>query len=185
MQGAIASLAVFGLVLSAAGPAQAQDASHSETRSTSVTLEDLQPTLGSWQVTNWLMTGPGQMEEHAFTIHIAEDLGGRGLRTDWFSLEGEYVGTVLQTLRADGDGLDQLYYAAAQDSWVISEQRPERRDNGFGTAFEGEDQFGPFEARSQTVFLPDGRGFDWTIERRYPGTDWFVIDRGEARPLAE
>lgn len=75
LQGAIASLAVFGLVLSASGPAQAQDASHSETRSTSVTLEDLQPTLGSWQVTNWLVTGPGQMEEHAFTIHIAEDLG--------------------------------------------------------------------------------------------------------------
>lgn len=68
---------------------------------------------------------------------------------------------------------------------MISEQRPERRDNGFGTAFEGEDQFGSFEARSQTVFLPDGGGFDWTIERRYPGTDWFVIDRGEARPFAE
>ena len=185
MQRVVASLAAIGLILVAPADVTAQDTSHAETRTEGFALEDFQPTLGGWQVTNWLMTGPGQFEERYFTINVAADLGGKGLRTDWYSLDGAYFGTVLQTLRRDGQGLDQLYFAAAQDSWTVSEQHPERQNNGFGTRFNGEDEFGRFEARSQTRYLPDGGGFDWTIERRYPGTGWFVIDRGEARPTGD
>jgi len=137
LQHLITSLAVLGLVLSASVSVQAEDASRSETQAASVTLEDFRPTLGRWQVTNWLMIGPGQMEERHFSIHVAADLGGKGLRTDWFMQDGRYFGTVLQTLHVGGQGLDQLYYSAAEDSWAISEQYPVLRENGFGTQFEG------------------------------------------------
>lgn len=145
--------------------------------------EVLAPEVGRFAVTNWVMSGPGDFQELHFTIETEITLGGAGVRTAWFEGEdGAFFGEVTRTLDPGSGEVIQHWFAARTESWSTTRQAWDVSVAGHSTLFSGEDGFGEFEARSITTHLPEG-GFDWTIERRYPGTEWFLVDRGEARPL--
>jgi hypothetical protein len=145
--------------------------------------------IGDWSVTNWLMRSPGEYDEKHFVIRVRSEFDGLGLRSDWYLADeqgraGAWFGAVIQTYNPASGEIEQEYFSGDQSNWIESRQVLELHDNGFGTSFSGADDYGPFDARTRTVYR-DGDGFDWLIERRYPGTDWFVIDRGEARALVD
>jgi hypothetical protein len=144
-----------------------------------------EPTIGQWRVQNWVVQSPGEFTMLEFNIEVTSTLDGLGLQTHWRQGDdNDYFGYVVQTFNPSTQMLDQHYFNVATSMWSSTVQDLTFDQAGYGTSFTGEDQYGPFEARTRTTMLPDGAGFDWTIERKYPGTDWFMIDRGEARPQA-
>ncbi|MEZ5999921.1 hypothetical protein [Hyphomonas sp.] len=147
-------------------------------------VANFQPEIGRWAVVNSVMKGPGAFEELHFIIETAPILDGLGVKTDWYDAgTGNFFGEVIRTYNPAAGVVDQLYFAGKRSSWSTTAQAVTFSETGYSTSFSGEDQFGAFDARSQTTYLPDEGGYDWTIERRYDGGDWFVIDQGEARPL--
>jgi hypothetical protein len=143
-----------------------------------------EPTIGQWRVQNWVMQSPGEFTLLEFNIEVSATLDGLGLQTHWRRGEdSEYFGYVVQTFNPRTEMIDQHYFNVATSAWSSTVQDLTFDQTGYGTSFNGEDQFGVFEARTRTSILSDGAGFDWMIERKYPGTDWFLIDRGEARPM--
>ncbi len=147
-------------------------------------VANFQPEIGRWAVVNSVMTGPGTLEEQDFIVETAQIFDGLGVRTDWYDAEtGNFFGEVIRSYNPASGVVDQLYFAGKRSSWSTTAQTVTFSETGYTTAFSGADQFGAFDARSQTTYLPDHGGYDWTIERRYNGGDWFVVDRGEARPF--
>ncbi|GJL92911.1 hypothetical protein [Hyphococcus sp.] len=141
---------------------------------------------GRWRVVNSVMKGPGEFAELHFIVETSPTLNGYGVKTDWYdAASGEFFGEVIRTYNPASEMIDQHYFAAKASKWSTTAQEFVVTENGHSAAFSGEDKFGSFEARTNTTFLPDGGGYDWTIERRYNGGDWFLIDRGEARPLTQ
>ncbi len=137
------------------------------------------PETGRFAVTNWVMRGPGQSVELDFLVDTRPVLDGQGIRTVWREAgTGRFFGELTRTQDPETGELVQHWYAANGQVWSQTRRRIEIVAGGYDEAFEGEDPFGAFEARVRTRHGPDG--YRWTIERRYPGTDWFVVDRGEA-----
>tara|TARA_R110000868_G_scaffold257504_2_gene514665 strand:+ start:5328 stop:5852 length:525 start_codon:yes stop_codon:yes gene_type:complete len=140
------------------------------------------PEAGRFRVINWLWSGPGVTREVRFTLETAPALDGAGLRTQWRDAEtGSFVGELTRTQDPASGEWVQHWFSAASGQWSVTRQSVQVYEDGYGTAFSGEDGHGPFDVRTRTTHLATG-GYDWIIERRYPGTDWFVVDRGEARP---
>jgi hypothetical protein len=170
----------------------AQQAGSTEASVRQQAMDYMQPfasQIGEWNVTNWLMSTPGAFDEKHFVVRVGWEFDGLGLRSDWYSVNdsgaaGRWFGVVIQTYNPASGEVEQEYFAGDRSTWIESRQVLELHDDGFGTTFSGADDYGPFDARTRTRYLETG-GFDWTIERRYPGTDWFVIDRGEARAVAD
>ena len=146
-------------------------------------LAAFEPEVGRFAVTNWVKRGPDAAEERELFIETSVVLAGAALRTQWHDARtGAYVGELTRCLDPRTGEVVQLWYAARSGVWSLTRQVRELEPTGHRTSFSGEDGFGTFEARAHTTYRPDG-GFEWTIERRYAGTDWFVVDRGEARPV--
>jgi hypothetical protein len=146
-------------------------------------LAALEPEIGRFAVTNWVKKGPGQSEEHQLVAETSVVLAGTGLRTQWHDAQtGTYVGELTRCLDPQTGEVVQLWYAARSGLWTMTRQVRELEPTGHRTTFSGEDGFGAFEARAHTAYRHDG-GFEWTIERRYAGTDWFMVDHGVARPI--
>ena len=146
-------------------------------------VEVLGAEVGRFAVTNWVKSGPGDFEELHFTIETEVILEGAGVRTTWFEGEGDggaFAGEVTRTLDPQNGEVIQHWFSARTGRWSTTRQALNLSATGHSTLHSGEDGFGAFEARSITTYLPEG-GFDWTIERRYAGTGWLPIDRGEAR----
>lgn len=147
-------------------------------------LAHFEPEMGRWAVSNSVMKGPGQVAELKFIVETSQTLGGLGVTTDWYDAEtGNFFGEVIRTYNPKTEEVEQHYFAAASSTWSMTSQALVFSGAGYSTSFSGEDPYGTFDARTQTTHLPDHGGYDWTIERRYGEGDWFVIDRGEARPL--
>ncbi len=141
------------------------------------------PELGRFAVSNWVMSGPGEETELHFTIETELALGGQAVRTMWLEAgSGAFFGELTRVLDTETGEVVQHWFAAASGNWAVTRQVLSFEPDGHGSAFSGEDRFGAFEARTRTTYNADG-SYSWTIERRYPGTDWFLIDRGEAVPL--
>lgn len=143
------------------------------------------PELGHFAVTNWVLSGPGELAVLHFTVETGRALGGEGVRTIWRdAADGAFFGELTRVLDSDTGEVVQHWYAAARGEWSVTRQTVRFEPDGHGSAFSGEDGYGAFDARTRTTYNADG-SYGWTIERRYPGTNWFLIDRGEAVPLAE
>lgn len=139
---------------------------------------------GRWAVENAVMSGPGQFKELRFVVETGPALAGLGVRSVWFDTDsGKFFGEIIRTFNPATSAVEQHYFAAERSAWSSRSQEIRFTDAGYESAFSGEDQYGEFDARATTTFLPDGAGYDWTIERRYKGGDWFLIDRGAARAL--
>lgn len=148
-------------------------------------LQTFSAEVGDWVVENRLMRSPGQSDTVYFRVEIAYAMDGLALHADWYDRDaGTFIGRVIRTYDPDSAEIVQRWFAASTSSWTDSRQQVEWTDGAYGNAWTGEDQFGPFEARSSTRYLEDG-GFEWLIERKYPGTDWFEIDYGRARASAD
>ncbi len=147
------------------------------------TISQFDRELGRWRVTNSVKLGPGTFKDLDFVVETSRALGGLGIRADWYDAKtGVFFGEIIRTYNPSTEQIEQQYFAAAKSVWSSRAQHVTFTDNGYQSAFSGEDQYGVFEARSTTTFLPDHGGYDWIIERRYDGGEWFVIDRGKARP---
>ena len=147
-------------------------------------ISHFEPAVGRWSVVNTVMKGPGVQEDLHFIVETAETLDGLGVKVDWYEAEtGAFFGSIIRTYNPASGEVDQHYFAASSSNWSTTAQNIVFDEDGYHTSFSGADQYGSFDARTKTTFLPKHGGYDWTIERRYEGGDWFVIDRGEARPL--
>lgn len=172
------------VILAAAMPLQAVGDDASPSGIAREYVANFQPEIGRWAVVNSVMTGPGTLEEQHFIVETAQIFDGLAVKTDWYEAEtGNFFGEVIRSYNPATGVVDQLYFAGQRSSWSTTAQAATFSETGYSTSFSGEDQFGTFDARSQTAYLPDNGGYDWTIERRYNGGDWFVVDRGEARPF--
>ncbi len=139
--------------------------------------------IGLWQVTNDVMQKPGEFTQLKFRVEISPVFDGRGIKSTWRTNDDNaFFGQVIRTYNPATGAVDQHYFAAKNSTWSARSQVINFHENGYSTAYSGADQYGKFDLRSKTTYLPQG-GFDWTIERRYEGTDWFLVDRGEARPF--
>ena len=181
--------ALAGLVLwiSVLAPAQAQSDPEAPPALDEVPvslIEALSPELGRFAVTTWVMQGPDQSAEFQFVVESGPALDGQGVRTVWQVAEtSAFFGEITRSLDPDSGELVQLWYAATSGNWSQTRRTVDFLEAGYDESFSGEDSFGPFQARVRTRHGPGG--YRWTIERRYEGTDWFVIDRGEAVRLEE
>ena len=175
---------VTSLLLFSSNPQDAGAGASADAGNTAI-VELLGAEVGRFAVTNWVKSGPGDFQELHFTIETEVTLGGAGVRTTWFEGEGDggaFFGEVTRTLDAESNEVIQHWFSARTGRWSTTRQALNLSATGHSTLHSGEDGFGAFEARSITTHLPGG-GFDWAIERRYAGTSWFPIDRGEARPI--
>lgn len=179
-------LAASALALAAGATSSAPEtpAQQAET-ARPVLVEHLAPEFGRFAVTNWVMSGPGEMAELHFTVETGPVLGGDGVRTIWRdAADGVFFGELTRVQDPQTGEIVQHWYAAARGEWSVTRQAVSLAPDGHRSEFSGEDAYGAFDARTRTTYNDDG-SYGWTIERRYPGTDWFLIDRGEAVPLAE
>lgn len=145
----------------------------------------LAPELGRFAVTNWVVSGPGEMAELHFTVDTRPALGGQGVRTVWRVAEdGAFFGELTRILDPETGEVVQHWFATARGEWAVTRQAVSFSADGHGSEFTGEDGYGAFDARTRTTHNADG-SYGWTIERRYPGTAWFLVDRGEAVPVAD
>ena len=148
-------------------------------------VDQLSGEIGRFDVTNWVMSGPGDVRELHFVVETEAVLGGAGVRTVWRTApDGDFFGELTRSLDPQTGEVVQHWYAARSGTWSQARQIVQFDASGHGASFSGEDGYGPFEARTRTM-RTDGGGYRWTIERRYPGTDWFLIDRGEAVPASD
>ncbi|WP_291844155.1 hypothetical protein [Maricaulis sp.] len=178
-------LAATALALAPNAPARAEEQAFEQAETGALSLADhLAPELGRFAVANWVMSGPGEMSELHFTVETGLVLGGQGVRTIWREAgTGAFFGELTRVLDAETGEVVQHWFAAARGEWAVTRQALEFAPDGHGSEFSGEDGFGPFDARTRTRHNADG-SYVWTIERRYPGTNWFLVDRGEAVPIA-
>jgi len=148
-------------------------------------LSHFEPEIGRWDVVNSVMKGPGELATLYFVVETSPTFDGLGIKADWYEAEsGKFFGQVIRTYNPATAKIDQHYFAAGSSTWSATSQDVKFDETGYSTSFSGTDRFGSFDARTKTTLLPDGAGYDWTIERRYKGGDWFVMDRGEARPAS-
>ncbi|MFY0637250.1 hypothetical protein [Maricaulis maris] len=161
------------------------DSGSQAARMTPSLADRLAPELGRFAVINRVVSGPGEMAELHFTVDTRPALGGQGVRTVWRDAEdGAFFGELTRILDPETGEVVQHWFAAARGEWAVTRQAVRFLADGHGSEFTGEDGFGAFDARTRTTHNADG-SYGWTIERRYPGTEWFLVDRGEAVPVED
>jgi len=180
-----AFLAVLAMTVTARAEAVKPEVAPAPAEAARQQLSHFEPEIGRWDVVNSVMKGPGELATLYFVVETSPAFDGLGIKTDWYVAEsGKFFGQVIRTYNPATAKIDQHYFAAGSSTWSATSQDVKFDETGYGASFSGADRFGSFDARTKTTLLPDGAGYDWTIERRYEGGDWFVIDRGEARPAS-
>ncbi|MBI1236831.1 MAG: DUF1579 domain-containing protein [Alphaproteobacteria bacterium] len=169
------------LLFAFAGTAWAQDAESSSHQAAREFFDNLAYLEGGWQLENFLMTGPGQSTTKEFSVTTTRVFDGLGLNSHWIDNEtGDWIGNVITTFDPATHLYSVRFFDGRNNLWVDSDQTITLTESGFESTFSGEDQHGPFESRTRMERISDDH-YRQTIERRYPGTDWFVTDSVEAR----
>ncbi len=135
---------------------------------------------GEWQLENFVMRGPNDSTTLHFTVTIERIFDGMGHQSRWVQNDtGEWIGDIINTYDVETNLFSVRFFDARANRWVESAQEITLTETGFESQFSGEDQHGPFDSRTRMERISDDQ-YRQTIERRYPGTDWFVTDRVEA-----
>ncbi|GJL96417.1 MAG: hypothetical protein DHS20C06_02340 [Hyphobacterium sp.] len=136
---------------------------------------------GRWQLENFLVQGPGQSTTKHFSVTTTRVFDGLGMRSYWVDNEtGDWIGTVITTFEPTENLYSVRFFDGRNNRWIDSDQAITLTDTGFESTFSGEDQHGAFDSRTRMDRVSDDH-YRQTIERRYPGTDWFITDSVEAR----
>jgi hypothetical protein len=135
---------------------------------------------GDWQLENFLMTGPGQSTTKSFSVSTERVFDGLGLMSNWTDNEtGDWIGAVITTFDPGSSTYSVRFFDGRANRWTESDQVLTLTSTGFEASFSGEDAHGPFDSRTRMERVSADH-YRQTIERRYPGTDWFVTDSIEA-----
>ncbi|WP_109259646.1 hypothetical protein [Hyphobacterium indicum] len=135
---------------------------------------------GDWQLENFIMRGPNNTLTLEFTVTVERIFEGMGHQSHWVQNDtGAWIGDIINTYDVETNLYSVRFFDARANRWVESAQEITLTETGFESQFSGEDQHGPFDSRTRMERISDDH-YRQTIERRYPGTDWFVTDRVEA-----
>ena len=160
-------------------PAMAEARSGDEHPEAQAFIESLSFLEGEWELQNWLASGPSTSHTLDFHVSTTRTFDGLGLQSEWYAEDGGWYGRVMNTYDPEA-GMWQVYYFDGHNNrWSNSAHAIELTETGYSLTSEGEDAYGPFESRTRFERISDD-AYRSSTERRYPGTDWFPIDRIEA-----
>lgn len=135
--------------------------------------------LGSFDVVNKnLKPGTRDYHERAFRIEATPIFEGNGIQTKWYEADsGAWFGTVISDFGHFPKHMKTLWYAEAKREWQINHFDLSSHDDAGGITVikEGKDQFGTFQ--SKRIHEPTETGFKYVHLRKYPGTEWFIVDQ--------
>ncbi|WP_394692606.1 hypothetical protein [Hyphobacterium sp.] len=168
------------LIVSLSGAAFAQDEAIDRHQASRAFFDHFAFQEGQWQLENFIMRGPNDSTTLEFTVTVERVFDGTGRQSHWVQNDtGEWIGDIINTYDVETNLLSVRFFDARANRWVESAQEITLTETGFELQFSGEDQHGPFDSRTRMERISDDH-YRQTIERRYPGTDWFVTDRVDA-----
>lgn len=172
---------IASLLILLSGTAHAQDGTIDRHQASRDFFDHFAFQEGEWQLENFIMRGPNDSTTLEFTVTVERIFDGMGHQSRWVQNDtGEWIGDIINTYDVETNLYSVRFFDARANRWVESAQEITLTETGFESTFSGEDQHGHFDSRTRMERISNDH-YRQTIERRYPGTDWFVTDSVEAR----
>jgi len=169
------------ILIGISGVASAQDETLDRHQASRDFFEHFAFMEGNWQLENFIMQGPTDSVTLEFSVTVERVFDGMGHQSHWIQNDtGDWIGDIINTYDVDTNLFSVRFFDARANRWIESAQEMTLTETGFEASFSGEDQYGPFDSRTRMERVSDDH-YRQTIERRYPGTDWFITDSVEAR----
>ena len=144
-------------------------------------VEHMSFTLGKWHIVDHILQPSGERIVKEFIVEATSIADGNAMMSDWYTMEGEYFGTVINGLNPEGNSYTTNYFNAPGMDWSHRKQVAEITENGIILRFTDTDNFGPFESVTELTKVSDDEHKMNTRRSYNGGQNWINIDNYVAK----